>query len=274
MNPNLIYDAGLHLGEDTDYYLKKGFKVIALEANPELVARCKARFRDPLASGQLQIVEGAIAPSSAGDTITFYRNPVSIWGTTEEAWAKRNAQWGFESETITLKRIDISEVYRTFGVPFYLKVDVEGVDLLVLEALKQVKARPRYVSIEAEAVDFDELRAELSLLHDLGYTKFKAVQQETVPGSSITTTTFDGRPLRYVFEKHASGPFGDDIAKPWLTFDGILEEYSRIFRKYRRYGEGSVLERMPKLPQRLIKKSYKLLTGRPLAGWYDTHASL
>ena len=36
-DPNLIYDVGLHLGEDTEYYLKKGFRVIAFEANPELV---------------------------------------------------------------------------------------------------------------------------------------------------------------------------------------------------------------------------------------------
>lgn len=37
LKPNLIYDVGLHRGEDTDFYLKKGFHVVALEANPELV---------------------------------------------------------------------------------------------------------------------------------------------------------------------------------------------------------------------------------------------
>lgn len=36
MNAQLIYDIGAHLGEDTDFYLKKGFKVVAIEANPFL----------------------------------------------------------------------------------------------------------------------------------------------------------------------------------------------------------------------------------------------
>ena len=29
--PNLIYDVGLHHGQDTDFYLKKGFDVVAFE---------------------------------------------------------------------------------------------------------------------------------------------------------------------------------------------------------------------------------------------------
>jgi len=75
LKPNLIYDVGLHRGEDTDFYLKKGFDVVALEANPELIAQCKLRFQDAIAHGRLRIIEGAIAPTSAGEKVTFYRNP-------------------------------------------------------------------------------------------------------------------------------------------------------------------------------------------------------
>ena len=31
---DLIYDVGFHQGEDTAYYLKKGFRVVAFEAHP------------------------------------------------------------------------------------------------------------------------------------------------------------------------------------------------------------------------------------------------
>jgi hypothetical protein len=34
-NKNLIYDVGLYKEQDTDFYLKKGFQVVAFEANPE-----------------------------------------------------------------------------------------------------------------------------------------------------------------------------------------------------------------------------------------------
>ncbi len=57
---NLIYDVGLHKGEDTDFYLKKGFDVVAFEANPDLVKHCKERFINEIQTGQLVIVEGAI----------------------------------------------------------------------------------------------------------------------------------------------------------------------------------------------------------------------
>ena len=35
-HPDLIYDIGQHTGEDTAFYLGKGFRVVAVEANPTL----------------------------------------------------------------------------------------------------------------------------------------------------------------------------------------------------------------------------------------------
>lgn len=43
-NNDLIYDIGLHQGQDTDFYLRKGFRVIAFEANPENAAFCRKKF--------------------------------------------------------------------------------------------------------------------------------------------------------------------------------------------------------------------------------------
>jgi hypothetical protein len=45
MNPKLIYDVGMHNGDDTAYYLRRGFRVIAIEPNPALVATAAERFR-------------------------------------------------------------------------------------------------------------------------------------------------------------------------------------------------------------------------------------
>ena len=64
-NPRLIYDFGMHKGEDTEYYLKKGFEVVSFEANPELAAHCRERFAEEIAAGRLTIVEGAVAPAAA-----------------------------------------------------------------------------------------------------------------------------------------------------------------------------------------------------------------
>src|SRR5215213_370132 len=108
MDSTLIYDVGMHKGEDTDYYLKLGFRVVGFEADPELIATCKSRFAAPVASGQLHIVEGAIAPLGYGEEITFFRSSLSVWGTVEHEWEERNRRLGAGSTPIKVKRVDVT----------------------------------------------------------------------------------------------------------------------------------------------------------------------
>jgi hypothetical protein len=58
---DLIYDVGLHKGEDSEFYLKKGFRVVAIEALPALAQIVTERLRPYLDSGQLVILNVAIA---------------------------------------------------------------------------------------------------------------------------------------------------------------------------------------------------------------------
>jgi hypothetical protein len=106
--------------------------------------------------------------------------------------------------------------------------------------------------------------------------KFKPVQQASVPGTTIRTKTLDGNEMQYVFEPKASGPFGEDIPQPWLSFDETLREYESIFRLYGLFGDNSLLMKMPIPIQMVIRQSYRIWTGYrgPLPGWYDTHAAL
>ena len=146
----------------------------------------------------------------------------------------------------------------------------------MLESLKQFDDRPRYVSIESEKVDFDALTADLGLLRELGYTKFKPVQQAAIPGTRIRTKTLEGHDLEYVFGPHASGPFGEDIPQAWLSLDETLREYETIFRRYRRFGDKSLFNSLPGRLKKVVQFSYGLSTGyrAPLPGWHDIHASL
>jgi FkbM family methyltransferase len=277
MMENLIYDVGLHKGEDSEFYLRKGFSVIGIEADPELIASARVRLGDAIALGTLTLVEGAVAPASMGDGVAFYRNRGnSVWGTIRPEWMSRNEMLGCPSDRREVNRIDIAQVFRSSGIPFYLKIDIEGADHLVLDALKEFEDRPQYVSLESEKINFDALKYEMELLKSLGYSSFKIVQQETIGGSEIQTRTVDGQSLTYVFEPGSSGPFGDDIPGPWLNYDDALEEYVRIFRRYRLFGDYSPLRAMPMKLQSLVKKFYRVATGTtgPLPGWFDTHAKL
>ena len=76
---DLIYDVGMHKGEDTDYYLQKGFRVVAFEANPDLVKLCRTRFANAIDRKELTIVEGAIVNKErAQKTVKFYRQSEKI----------------------------------------------------------------------------------------------------------------------------------------------------------------------------------------------------
>jgi hypothetical protein len=59
--PLLVFDLGAHLGADTSYYLARGFRVLALEANPDL-----ARRLSTLGSGERLAVEAPLCRWTPG----------------------------------------------------------------------------------------------------------------------------------------------------------------------------------------------------------------
>jgi FkbM family methyltransferase len=266
---DLVYDVGMHAGEDSAYYLAKGYRVVAFEANPDLIAACKARFADAIAVGRLIIVEGAITEAGTG-TVRFYRHGAhTAWGTIEADWVQRNEAVA-PSDAIEVPAIDFVACLRKYGVPHYLKVDIEGADRVCIEALRKFEDRPAYVSQEAEKVDFEMLRTDLNVLSDLGYDKFAIVQQGGMERRAISTTTLDGSRLTYNFEPEASGCFGADIPSRWLDRAAAIRRYQLIFGLYRLLGDDSFVER--NRFANAVRWRLQRLTRWPLPGWYDTHA--
>ena len=273
---NLIFDMGLHKGEDTDFYLRKGFDVVAFEADPLLIKFCKLRFADHIDKGQLQIIEGAIAPASEGSFVKFYRNAESVWGTIDPGFAKQNADMGSPSEIISVSRVDISETFERIGIPFYLKIDLEGIEHHVLQCLSEFEDRPKYLSIETDRIDRVALNERLNLLARLGYNKFKVVQQAVLPGSSGSFRCLDGSEFSFCFPKDTSGPFGEEIPQPWISLSETIREYDAIFKRYGWFGDASAARRLPFPVRALLKSGYMLFSGYrgALPGWHDVHASL
>jgi FkbM family methyltransferase len=269
----LVFDIGFHKGEDTNFYLKKGYKVIAFEASPDLVQAGKVRFKDEIVAERLIIVEGAITSEIGSGPIRFYKNDKnSVFGTINPDWNERNEVVGSGGTIIEVNRIDIASCIEKFGVPHFMKIDIEGADTVVLDALKAFDERPDYLSIESNKVDVVEVQKELNVLRALGYERFTAVQQADIPKRRISTTDLNGKPFSFVFEKHSSGPFGEDLREPWLSADACMAAYREIFKLYRTFGDRSLFR---KVPGGLgLRKLLEIVCGRPLPGWYDTHAAL
>jgi len=271
--PMLVFDIGLHKGEDTNFYLKKGYKVIAFEANPVLVEFCQNRFKNEIAEGRLHIVEGAITSDLGPGPIRFYKNEkATVFGTIHPDWNRRNEAVGSGGAIIEVNRVNIAACLEKFDVPHFMKIDIEGADTAVLNALRGFDERPAYLSIESNKVDLNEVQKELDVLSGLGYVRFMAVQQAEVPKKRITTTDIHGKEFTFVFEKHASGPFGQDLGQLWLSAEACMAAYREIFKLYRIFGDESLFRKVPGGLR--FRKLLEMGWGHPLPGWYDTHAAL
>jgi len=272
---NYVYDVGMHKGEDTDYYLKKGFHVIGFEADPDLTAYCKIRFSNEIENGKLILVEGAIAEPKFKEykirTIQFYRNKkYSVWGTVVRSWAHRNELLGTSNEIINVPIINFSKCLKKYGIPYYLKIDIEGMDVVCLKALKSFKQKPSYVSIETEKESFDKFVEELNLLTQLGFTRFKNVQQASVVHQMEPYPTKEGYYVSYLFQKGSSGLFGEDLPNKWKDYKQIVNEYKFIFLQYKLFGDYGKLNKY--FIGKVLRTVLSILLRKPIPGWYDIHA--
>jgi FkbM family methyltransferase len=270
---DLIYDVGLHKGEDAEFYLNKGFRVIAFEAEPELAALARKRLSKYVENGRLTIVEGAIVDDpvlhSGKKTITFYKSSCSVCGTLHQRWVDRNAIGGASVSAIEVDVIDFAQCVQRYGVPYYMKIDIEGSDIYCLRALRKFDLRPDFVSIETEHASVAGLEEEMNLLDQLRYDRFQLVQQDGIQRVKPPFPAKEGLYVPFTFPDGSSGLFGRELPGRWLTKAETLQKGRRFIFGFNFWG-GRGLQRNW-LGQR-IHGVLKRLARRPLVGWYDTHA--
>jgi FkbM family methyltransferase len=269
MRDNLIYDVGMHKGEDAAFYLKKGFEVVGIEANPQLCEECAQKFSAEVASGRLQIVNKAISHSVG--TIDFFLNEQkSVWGTASPEWVRRNELRGTRSHPVKVESTTIHDVLLQFGVPYYMKVDIEGSDFLCLEGLLTVKERPKYVSVESSATSIEDTFAQLDLLDRLGYRRFKIVPQHNIAEQRCPDPAREGIFVDHRFENGSSGLFGEETPGEWRSLESVKWDYRRIHLDSRMVGPNHGIFR--NFPSSKIRRLLETLFWRG-RGWYDTHAT-
>jgi FkbM family methyltransferase len=279
---DLIYDVGMHQGEDTEFYLHKGFRVVGFEALPENIRICRAKFADFLQTGQLVIVEGAIiAPelSARGrGMVPFYRNEsLSVWGTVSSEWAERNRKLGLPSTVIEVEPVDFKDALQTHGVPHYLKIDIEGSDMTCISALSSFSERPDYVSLESSKVGICDAKRELAILRSLGYDRFQAVEQSSLPAvHRPPLPAREGQYIDHAFVPGSSGLFGAELPGAWRSASWMLRFYRFVHLGYFLVGDSGLLNRFI-FPgawrfRCLAKSCLMRAVDGPVPGWYDTHA--
>lgn len=234
---DLIFDIGMHVGEDSIHYLREGYRVVAVEANPLLAETNAKRFRKYIDSGQLTILNKGIAPQAG--VLPFYVNHrLSEWSSFDKATGTRD---GTGYHVIEVPCVTTRSLFETYGVPYYLKVDIEGFDHYCLLDIPNEGIKPQYVS--CEAVHF----SWMEILRDKGYTRFKLINQanEFAPVNlaqersalfaryEIIKNGLKLRAQKFIPFKHqygSSGPFGENTKGPWQSFEEVKATFDAFYQ--------------------------------------------
>lgn len=211
----IIYDFGANNGDDLPYYLQKAEKVVAVEANPVLANHIRSRFADAIASGRLVVEARALTVEATAAAVPFYIHKSNhVLSQFPEPPQSTISQF----DRISVPAQNVVELIRRHGDPHYVKVDVEHYDQAILRALFLNGIKPPYISAESHSI---EVFALLVALGD--YRAFKLVDGRSIPHRyrNAAIQTIAG-PARYDFPNHSAGPFGVDVAGPWMTRDNFF----------------------------------------------------
>jgi FkbM family methyltransferase len=260
MVDDLIFDVGFHHGQDTAHYLSRGFRVVAVEANPELAELGRHRYAQEIQAGRLIVEDVAIAPHNGSATL-WVNEHNDEWSSIDQAVGARDGSGrgevspraaGGAVHPVEVNAVTFEGLLARYGVPYYLKIDIERADVHCIRALDP-RDLPAYLSIEAHSLEY------FCILHQLGYRDFKCVDQErhNLAPMPLTNETLVGRTVRlldhYVtagrreaghrlgrtegpFPLGSSGPFGEDTPGPWLPLEDAVYDWLHWHRRVKTRG--------------------------------------
>lgn len=242
MENDLIFDLGFHNGSDTRFYLGKGFRVMALEANPKLVEKGEQEFKAEIEAGRLVIVNRALSAHAEASSISFFVND------EKDDWSSTNAEWaakgGHSVREIKVQSITLDGLIEQHGHPYYIKCDIEGEDKSFIQQVTRSDKKPKYLSVEGGGPFY------INSLSSAGYSNFQIVNQflhfkKASPEPALEGTFFATR-----FTAVMSGLFGKELpAERWNSGPVTLDLLDRF-------------------------KQLRALDPELAPGWIDLHARL
>lgn len=193
----VIYDFGANEGQNIAYYLSKRLLVVAVEANPILCDRISNKFHGEILNKKLVVLNYCLTDNEGEEYVNFYVHK------------KRNVLSQFlpppkdlinDYKVISVMSKKPSEIIREFGLPYYIKIDLEHYDYNVLNELLTNNINSKFLSVEVH-----DLKIINKLFESKMFQFFNLVKGDTL---SIVYP---------MFKPHSAGPFGTDLVTPWIN---------------------------------------------------------
>lgn len=171
----LVFDIGANLGDTVKIFTNVSEKVIAFEPNPTLIKGLKETFENNnvvIDSRALSTEEGKkIFNISKADSVSTFSQD---W--IDNSRFSNKVYWNYPTEVDTTTLDNIIDEY---GIPDYVKIDVEGYEYEVLSSLTKFLPETLFSFEWAE-----EMKEKISLtikhVYDLGYKSFSFTEGDDV----------------------------------------------------------------------------------------------
>lgn len=167
---SLLFDIGANRGLYTDANREKYQRAILVEANPSLCTFLEEKYRG---NSSIQIANTIISNKPSE---TFYISNADTISTVDREWIEHSRFAGtYQWQPVeNIPTCSIDTLVTRYGVPSFIKIDVEGYEYNVLLSMTKLYCPLCFEWAEEKK---EELLLSIKYLHMLGYTKF-TVQQE------------------------------------------------------------------------------------------------
>ncbi len=273
---DLIFDVGCNNGDDTDFYLRKGFRVVAIDADRDLCHQVSRRFAAEITTGRCEVIYGAVGERT-GDLVDFYVCDRPDWNTCDPAFVERNEKAGVAYRTVSVPTINVAELMEARGVPYYLKIDVEGADTIPLKTMVGRKVVPAYTSVEIAQHDLAEGLEQIRLLKSLGYTGFNFFNQGMRGLIRAPNPALEGKYADFDAKTVTTGLFGKELGGRWMDLAAAERRFAGIHERYVLFRDNKLYSKNGMFGGTLLSKVHnrfrRHLLGDPVA-WYELHARM
>ena len=185
--PKLIFDIGCNVGDYTKTFLKFSDFVVAVDPNIEVINQLKNSTVDIISKKKLKILNVAIS-NQIGE-VKLYINSSRTVSSINKKWQKSVLPEMFPHvynvNTKIVKSTTLDNLVKEFGIPDYIKLDIEGGELNAFIGLNQPI---NILSFETTLPIFhDETIKILHKISSLGEYQFKLLEYG---GYQFLDTTF------------------------------------------------------------------------------------